>query len=82
VKGTPADRAGLHGITQTADGLALGNIVVGTGGSAVGSYDDFYNALDEHRAGDEVDVKILRAGHVVTARVTLISVGTSPQGSD
>ena len=79
VKGTPADAAGLHGITLTSDGVALGDIVVGLGGAAVGSYDDFYNALDEHHAGDELDVKILRAGHVVTARVTLTAVGASPQ---
>jgi hypothetical protein len=48
----------------------------------VGSYDDFYNALDEHHAGDEVDVKILRDGHIATARVTLKTVKTSPEGSE
>jgi len=37
----------------------------------VSGYDDFYNALDEHHAGEDVDVKFLRAGHVATARVTL-----------
>jgi S1-C subfamily serine protease len=60
----------------------LGDVVVGIGGSPVGSYDDFYNALDEHHAGDKLDVKILRAGQVVTARVTLIAVGASPQRPD
>jgi S1-C subfamily serine protease len=82
LKGTSADTAGLHGITQTSDGFGLGDVVVGIGGSPVGSYDDFYNALDEHHAGDELDVKIVRAGHVVTARVTLTTVGASPQGAD
>jgi S1-C subfamily serine protease len=77
VKGTPADSAGMRGIALTPEGVALGDIVVGLGGSPVGSYDDFYNALDEHHAGDELDVKILRDGRVVTARVTLSAIGTS-----
>jgi S1-C subfamily serine protease len=81
-KGTSANAAGLQGIARTADGFALGEVVVGIGGSPVGSYDDFYNALDEHRAGDELELKILRAGHVVTAHVTLSSVGAAPRGPD
>ena len=78
-KGTPAEAAGLQGIALTSEGITLGDVVVGIGGSPVGSYDDFYNALDEHHAGDELDVKVLRAGHVVTVRVKLIPVGTSPR---
>jgi hypothetical protein len=50
------------------------------GRSQVGSYDDFYDALDEHHAGDGVDVKVLRAGKFVTARVTLITVGMPLEG--
>jgi S1-C subfamily serine protease len=82
LKGTPADTAGLRGITLSPEGVALGDIVVGIGGSPIGSYDDFYNALDEHRAGDQVDVKLLRAGHVISARVTLVAIGTAPQRPD
>jgi S1-C subfamily serine protease len=78
-KGTPAEAAGLQGIALTADGITLGDVIVGIGGSPVGSYDDFYNALDEHHVGDELDVRILRAGHVLTVRVKLIPVETSPR---
>jgi len=46
-------------------------VVVGIGESAVADYDGFYNALDERRAGDDVEVKLLRAGKVETARVKL-----------
>lgn len=81
-KGTPADSAGLRGIRLTSEGVALGDVVVDIGGSPVGSYDDFYNALDEHHAGDEVDVKVLRSGRVVTLRVTLTVVGPAPQRPD
>jgi len=73
LEGTPARAAGLRGLTRTPGGVALGDIVVGIGDASVGGYDDFYNALDEHHAGDDVDVKFLRAGQVATARVTLSS---------
>ena len=81
-KGTPADAAGLRGIALTAQGVALGDVVVGIGRSPVGSYDDFYNALDEHRAGDQVDVKVLRGDQVVSARVSLAAVKNEPQRPD
>ena len=45
--------------------------MVGIGTSPVSGDDDFYNALDEHHAGEEVDVKFLRANRVASARVTL-----------
>jgi S1-C subfamily serine protease len=73
-KGTPAEAAGLRGLTRTPEGVALGDVVVGLGESPVNSYDDFYNALDEHHAGEELDVKILRAGRVATTRVRLFAI--------
>jgi S1-C subfamily serine protease len=72
VKGSSAEAAGLRGVTRMPDGLALGDMVVGVNGSPVSDYDDFYNALDEHHAGDEVDVKFLRTGRAATAHVTLV----------
>ena len=74
LKGTSAEAAGLRGLSRTAEGIALGDIVVGIGASPVNSYDDFYNALDEHHAGDAVDVKFLRANRVASVRVTLSAV--------
>ncbi len=79
LKGTPADAAGLRGITLSEEGIVLGDIVVAIGKSLIGSYDDFYNALDEHRAGDQVEIKVLRGGQVVSARVSLVAVGAAPQ---
>ena len=69
--GTSAEAAGLQGLSRTPDGIALGDIVVGIGTSPVSGYDDFYNAMDEHHAGEEVEVKFLRANRVASARVTL-----------
>jgi S1-C subfamily serine protease len=74
VEGSPAEAAGLRGLSRTPDGVALGDIVVGIGGTPVNNYDDFYNTLDEHHAGEEVDVKLFRAGRVVTVRLTLVAV--------
>jgi S1-C subfamily serine protease len=74
VKGSQAEAAGLRGLSRTPDGIALGDIVVGIGDAPVNGYDDFYNTLDEHHAGEEVDVKLLRAGRVVTVRLTLAVV--------
>lgn len=79
LKGTPADVAGLRGVTLSEEGVVLGDIVVAIGKSLVSNYDDFYNALDEHRAGDQVEIKVLRGGQVISARVSLVTVGTAPQ---
>jgi S1-C subfamily serine protease len=73
VKGSSAEAAGLRGVARMPDGLVLGDMVVGVNDSVVSDYDAFYNALDEHHAGDEVDVKFLRAGRVATAHVTLVA---------
>jgi S1-C subfamily serine protease len=54
--------------------VALGDIVVGIGATPVNDYDSFYNALDEHHAGEKVDVRLLREGHVVTVRLPLVVV--------
>jgi S1-C subfamily serine protease len=71
IPGSAAEAAGLHGLRRTADGVAIGDIVVGIGDTPVNGYDDFYNTLYEHRADEQVDVKVLRAGSVVTVRVSL-----------
>jgi S1-C subfamily serine protease len=74
VKGSQAEAAGLRGLSQTPDGVALGDIVVGIGRTPINGYDDFYNTLEEHHAGEEVDVSLLRAGRVVTVRLPLAVV--------
>jgi len=58
--GTPAEKAGLRGITQTDEGLTLGDIIVKVGEARVKSYDDLYNALDGKKAGERVRVRVVR----------------------
>jgi S1-C subfamily serine protease len=70
--GGAAERAGMVGITQTAEGLALGDIVVGVEDQKVDDYDDLYNALDLHRAGDKINVKVRRRTEVVALRMDVV----------
>jgi S1-C subfamily serine protease len=70
-RGTPADRAGLHGIERTAEGLTLGDVVVGIDGANVDDYDDLYNTLDEHHVGDEIVLNIARGDRLLAVRVAL-----------
>jgi S1-C subfamily serine protease len=56
----PAERAGF----------VLGDVILALGGQAVERADELSSALDESKIGVELDVEILRAGTVVTLRVT------------
>ncbi len=69
-----AARAGMRGITQTTNGLALGDVIVGIDDEKVDDFDDLYNALDQHRAGDVVNVRVRRGNEVATLRVEVVVV--------
>lgn len=59
--GSPADKAGLK----------PGDILVEFGGKPITNLYDFTYALRDSKVGDEVEVKVLRDGQEITARVTL-----------
>jgi len=63
--GSPAAKAGLRGLTETAAGLALGDVIVGIDKDKVDDYDNLYTALDRRKAGDKVMVKVRRNEKVV-----------------
>jgi S1-C subfamily serine protease len=69
---SPAAKSGLRGVAQTRAGLALGDVIVGVGAAKVDDYDDLYNALDSHRAGDKVDVRVRRGDEAVTLKLEVI----------
>ena len=73
-EGGAAERAGMVGIKQTAEGLAIGDVIVGVEDQKVDDYDDLYNALDQRHAGDKVTIKVARRGEVarVPMEVTVI----------
>ena len=65
-KDSPAASSGLQGLKDTPRGVALGDVIVGVDETKVDTYDDLYNALDRHTAGDTVNVKVRRADATVT----------------
>ena len=71
---SPAAKAGLKGMNQTATGLTLGDVIVGIDETTIKNYDDLYNALDRHKLGDKVNVKVKRGEKVVPIQVELIRV--------
>jgi S1-C subfamily serine protease len=69
---SPAFKAGLRGVTQTSNGIQLGDVIVGIGSDRVDDYDDLYNALDKHVPGEMVDVTVVREGRQAKLRTELI----------
>jgi S1-C subfamily serine protease len=70
--GSPAQRAGLRGTYRAEDGtLVLGDIIQGLDGREVASIDDLYAALERHKPGDVVKVRVLRDGRTSEVEVAL-----------
>jgi S1-C subfamily serine protease len=74
IPGGPAARAGLRGITQTLNGLTLGDVIVGINDQKVDDFDDLYNSLDQHHAGESVDVKVRRGNEAASLKVEVIAL--------
>ncbi|EDM77208.1 hypothetical protein PPSIR1_26703 [Plesiocystis pacifica SIR-1] len=73
--GGPAASAGLRGLRRKGREVLLGDVIVGIDDHAVGNYDELFNALEDYEPGDEVQVKVRRAGEVFAIPVTLGVVG-------
>jgi S1-C subfamily serine protease len=61
----PAGKAGLRATrrdptTLSGGSVRLGDVIVGIDGQPVRGFSDLYNALDDRRVGDEVEVEVLR----------------------
>ena len=74
--GSPADRAGIRGgeiPAQTAEGVVNigGDIIHSVGGRRVRAADDVTEALAGHRAGDAVEVIVVRVRGRRSLRVRL-----------
>ena len=73
--GTEAARAGLQGIQQNDDGdLILGDIITGIDDKKVENIDDLAEALESHKIGDVVTVKVVRNGKERTTKVKLQAI--------
>ena len=71
IPGGPADKARLHGLTESDRGLLLGDVIVGLDGKAIDDYDGLYNALDGRKPGDKVKVDLMRERQKVTVDMEL-----------
>ncbi len=67
-----AARAGMRGIQQTAGGLVLGDVITGTDDQKVQDFDDLYNTLDQHPAGDTVNVRLQRQGEMLSLPMQVV----------
>ena len=70
--GSSAEKAGFKGLTRTARGVSLGDVIVSVAGQKVEDFDDLYNALDTKKAGDKVEVGILRDEKPMTLKADVI----------
>ncbi len=67
-----ASRAGLRGTSRDEDGtLLLGDVIQELGDSPIRSGADLFDALEKHKPGDVVKVRILRGEETVDLSVTL-----------
>jgi S1-C subfamily serine protease len=71
-EGSQAEKAGLRGVSQTLGGITLGDVIVGVDAQKVDNYDDLYNVLDAHHAGDKVDVKVRRGDKIESVRLEVL----------
>lgn len=70
-----AAKAGLEGLSQDRYGrVYIGDIILEIDGVKLNSFDDIYQVLDNHKAGDKVKVKYLRDKKVKTTTITLIKL--------
>jgi len=70
--GGAAARAGLQGITQTRQGLVLGDVITAIDDQKVQDFDDLYNALDQRQAGETVKVGVNRHGEALVLPVPVV----------
>ena len=70
-----ASEAGLKGMTQDKYGrIYLGDIIMSVDGQAVNNLDDIYQVLEKKNIGDFVDLKFIREGKSLSAKVRLKAI--------
>jgi S1-C subfamily serine protease len=74
VPGGAAERAGLTGLSQGAEGTRLGDVIVQIGSTEIHRAADLFRALDAHKVGDEVEVTVIKQRLRRTVKVTLQDV--------
>lgn len=69
---SPAAKAGLEGLARNAWGqIQLGDVIVGIDKKVTPNQDQLMSALEKYRAGDKVEVHIVRNGEVLKRELVL-----------
>ncbi len=72
---SPAEKSGLKGTTRDRYGrILLGDIILTIDGNPIRNYDDIYNAFDEKKPGDTIDIVYLRDGEERTDTIDVVIV--------
>jgi S1-C subfamily serine protease len=82
--GSPAQKAGLQGVTQNdfSNAQNLGDIITGIDGHPVKSIDDLINYIDLHKSiGENVGLTLNRHGQIVNLNMVLETRPTSLQNA-
>lgn len=75
VPGSPAEAAGIEGLKiNKMREYKLGDVIQSIDGKKVNSFDDIYNVLGDYKAGESVQVGILRDGKTIQLKIKLMSV--------
>jgi S1-C subfamily serine protease len=74
VKGSAADKAGLHPTRQFENDLVLGDIITAVNGKKVTSPDDLASELENYKVGDEVTLTIERNDRTIKVTLRLEAV--------
>ncbi len=61
-RGSSADKAGLRGTIQTAEGVVLGDIIVAVNDKKVSDYNGLRDELERYQIGESVTLTIVRDG--------------------
>jgi S1-C subfamily serine protease len=69
-----AREAGFLGLRQSDYGVEIGDIIIAVGNETVEDYDDLYNALDQRKPGERVQVKVRRGNKVLDLDTELLVV--------
>jgi putative serine protease PepD len=69
--GSPAARAGIHGLSQVGEGYAVGDIILSVDGRPTGQVEDLSYVLNQKRPGETVQLEVLRNGRTERVSVTL-----------
>lgn len=69
---SPAQQAGLRGVSRNNWGqLILGDVVVAIDGKLTPNNDAYMSILETHKAGDTVEIQLVREGQVIKRSLTL-----------